>query len=56
MNLNGVLTQGENITDNGELKLAYQAYKASSKSKIDPELPDLSYSPEQLFWISFAQS
>lgn len=56
MKLNGVHTQGENIADNGGLKLAYRAYKASSKSKIDPKLPGLNYSPEQLFWISAAQS
>lgn len=55
-NLNGVNTQGENIADNGGLKLAYRAYVTSSQLKKDPMLPGLPFSPEQLFWISAAQS
>lgn len=57
MNLNGVNTQGENIADNGGLKLAYRAYvsTAAVKSFKDPKLPGLPFSPEQLFWISAAQ-
>lgn len=58
MNLNGVNTQGENIADNGGLKLAYRAYiSAMAKSSTkDPKLPGLPFSPEQLFWISAAQT
>lgn len=58
MNLNGVISQGENIADNGGLKLAYRAYLSAMKktSKIDPMLPGLPYTPEQLFWISAAQT
>lgn len=58
MSLNGVNTQGENIADNGGLKLAYRAYVSSmlKSSTPDPMLPGLPYSPEQLFWISAAQT
>jgi neprilysin len=58
MSLNGVITQGENIADNGGLKLAYSAYIASVKKSAtkDPVLPGLPFSPEQLFWISAAQT
>jgi neprilysin len=57
MSLNGVITQGENIADNGGLKLAYRAYVSSKKkTTADPMLPGLPYTPEQLFWISAAQT
>jgi len=54
LNLNGINTQGENIADNGGIKLAYRAYK-TYVSKYGPEqkLPGLKYTPEQLFWISY---
>lgn len=58
MSLNGVNTQGENIADNGGLKLAYRAYVASMHKSLvkDPLLPGLPYNSEQLFWISAAQT
>lgn len=58
MSLNGVNTQGENIADNGGLKLAYRAYISSllKSSTKDPTLPGLPFSAEQLFWISAAQT
>ncbi|XP_018313637.1 LOW QUALITY PROTEIN: membrane metallo-endopeptidase-like 1 [Mycetomoellerius zeteki] len=57
LNLNGINTQGENIADNGGIKEAYYAYKEWVKrNKPERRLPGLPYSPEQLFWISAANS
>ncbi|XP_072047613.1 endothelin-converting enzyme homolog [Amphiura filiformis] len=52
--LNGIQTQGENIADNGGLKESLKAYKDNEYSTI--KLPGFEkYSPEQLFFLSFAQ-
>lgn len=58
MSLNGVITQGENIADNGGLKLAYRAYISAMQKteETDPMLPGLPFTAEQLFWISAAQT
>ncbi|KAF8950611.1 hypothetical protein BGZ52_001976 [Haplosporangium bisporale] len=61
-NLNGELTLGENIADNGGLKKSYESWVARYQS--DPKgkkfknfkLPGLeSLTPEQLFFISYAR-
>lgn len=55
--LNGVTTLGENIADNGGIKIAYRAYKNwVAANQREPGLFSLSYSPEQLFWINNAQT
>ncbi|XP_043465938.1 neprilysin-2-like [Leptopilina heterotoma] len=56
-NVNGESTQGENIADNGGVKLAYLAYEEYMKTH-DPDLllPGVDLSQRQLFWISFAQT
>ena len=57
LELNGINTQGENIADNGGIKIAYFAYKHFVKDNgEEPKLPDLDYTSNQLFWISAAQS
>lgn len=55
--INGITTQGENIADNGGIKIAYQAYKKwVSMHSPEEKLPSLDYTPEQLFWIGSAQT
>lgn len=55
--MNGIITQGENIADNGGVKESYFAYKKWIEvNGAELRLPGLGYSPAQLFWISFAQT
>jgi putative endopeptidase len=53
--VNGKLTQGENIADNGGIKLSYHAFlKAAGNTAPQPSIiPTLSNS--QLFFVNFAQ-
>ena len=45
-------TLGENIADNGGLKVAFRAFKRSGSGET---LPGINYSPDQLFFISLGQ-
>lgn len=55
--VNGKNTQGENIADNGGVRESFRAYKKSVEEQgVEAFLPGLTqYSPEQLFFVSFAQ-
>ena len=56
--MNGTITLGENIADNGGLSQAYQAYKnfQGKQVKEEQKLPGLQkYTNDQMFFISWAQ-
>ncbi|CAJ0606497.1 unnamed protein product [Cylicocyclus nassatus] len=57
-NVDGRLTIGENIADNGGLRVAYEAYRMrSSRESETASLPGLpSFSTEQLFFIAYANT
>ncbi|XP_035205492.1 neprilysin-2-like isoform X2 [Stegodyphus dumicola] len=57
MKVNGLNTQPDNIADNAGLKAAYLAYQSWVRiHKTEKMLPGLKYTPNQLFFISAAQS
>nr|KAG5696171.1 hypothetical protein BaRGS_021656 [Batillaria attramentaria] len=57
INVNGELTIGEDIADNGGLKEAFMAYRKAiaKRGKEEAKLPVLPYTPDQLFFIGFSQ-
>lgn len=53
MKVNGKLTLGENIADNGGVAGSFAAFAKSAESA--PPLPGLGLTNKQLFFVSFAQ-
>jgi len=57
VHLDGKLTSGENIADNGGVKLAYEAYKAWRSAQKTPVQKDVEgISDDQLFYLGYGQS
>jgi predicted metalloendopeptidase len=55
--LDGKLTAGENIADNGGVKLAFQAYQAwKAQQKQPPPAQVDGYTDDQLYFLAYAQS
>ncbi|XP_078577018.1 endothelin-converting enzyme homolog isoform X1 [Branchiostoma floridae x Branchiostoma japonicum] len=55
-NVNGENTIGENIADNGGVRLAYKAYQKWLVSHRDTILPGLNKTSEQLFFLGWGQT
>ncbi|KAL1491391.1 hypothetical protein ABEB36_011995 [Hypothenemus hampei] len=54
--VNGRMTQGENIADNGGLKQSFRAYKKwVSQHGEEDNLPGLNLNHDQLFFLNYAQ-
>ncbi|XP_015836432.2 neprilysin-4 isoform X2 [Tribolium castaneum] len=55
--MDGFITQGENIADNGGLKQAFRAYETWLKHNPDADetLPGINLTGRQLFFLNFAQ-
>ena len=51
--LNGELTEGENIADNGGLALTYAAFKKTAQGKGYEKIDG--FTPDQRFFLSFSQ-
>ena len=53
LHVNGSLTQGENLADNGGMAIAYEAFKRTPEGKSDVKIDG--FTPDQRFFLSLAQ-
>jgi putative endopeptidase len=53
LHINGALTQGENLADNGGMAIAYEAFKRTPEGKSDTKIDG--FTPDQRFFLSLAQ-
>jgi putative endopeptidase len=53
LHINGSLTQGENLADNGGMAIAYEAFKKTPEGKSDTKIDG--FTPDQRFFLSLAQ-
>ena len=56
LHVNGALTLGENVADLGGLKLGFAAMQAYAKAHPDRVAPPSRFTPEQQFFLGYAQS
>jgi putative endopeptidase len=57
VHLDGKLTAGENIADNGGVKLGYEAYKAWRSSASPPPAREVDgFTDDQLYFLAYGQS
>jgi len=52
---NGQNTLGENIADNGGIKIGYRAFLKASEDVQEVIPPNLNLTAKQLFWVGYAQ-
>ncbi|XP_058806095.1 neprilysin-2-like isoform X2 [Phymastichus coffea] len=57
-NVDGERTYTENIADGGGFRIGYYAYNSwvESTNTLEPHLPGLNYTPQQMYWIGIASA
>ncbi len=53
LHVNGELTLGENIADNGGMNVSWMAFRKASEGKANEDI--MGFTPEQRFFLSYAQ-
>jgi putative endopeptidase len=53
LHVNGSLTQGENLADNGGMQIAYEAFKKTPEGQSNTKIDG--FTPDQRFFLSLAQ-